>query len=162
MQSKHQTKSRIILTEDFVQKSVVAYLAKKGWDKSLQSAELWEQGVDIKVRNKKYGRYWLIEVKGDPSAKVKSPAGSRSSSFNSAVGQILTRMHNNRAIKYIGCEHGYKYGIAFSTYFREMIIRKLPHWVMRRLCLHVFFVDKKGKVEEINWQKMKKFQNLIN
>ena len=155
------TKPRKILSETFIQNAIVEYLNQKGWSKSLNKANLWEQGVDIKVRNNKYGRYWLIEVKGDPSEKVKSPAGSRSSSFNSAIGQIITRMHNHRTSKYIGCEHGYKYGVAFSTYFRDMIIRKLPFWVMRRLCLYVFFVEEEGnkaRVEEINWQKMKRLQ----
>ena len=119
---------------------------------------MWEQGVDIKVRNNNYGRYWLVEVKGDPSAKVKSPAGSRSSSFNSAIGQIITRMHSKRSEKYRECYHGYKYGLAFSTYFRDMVIRKIPFNILRRLNLYIFFVDKKGDVEEINWEKLKKIQ----
>ena len=151
-------KQRIILTEDFVQDAVVKYLANKGWSKCLNSAELWEQGVDIKVRNNNYGRYWLVEVKGDPSAKVKSPAGSRSSSFNSAMGQIITRMHSNRSEKYRDCYHGYKYGIAFSTYFRDMVIRKTPFNVLRKLNLCIFFVDKNGDVEEINHRDLKKLQ----
>lgn len=79
-------KPRKILTETFVQDSLIEYLKDNGWGKSLKGAELWEHGVDIKVRNDKFARYWLIEVKGDPSAKVKNPGGSRSSSFNSALG----------------------------------------------------------------------------
>ncbi|MEA2097530.1 MAG: hypothetical protein U9P70_00400 [Patescibacteria group bacterium] len=150
------TKQRIILTENFIQDAVIKYLANNGWSKCLNSAELWEQGVDIKVRNNNYGRYWLIEVKGDPKIKVKNPAGSRSSSFNSAMGQIITRMHSNRSEKYRDCYHGYKYGLAFSVYFRDMIIRKVPFNVLRRLCLYIFFVDKNKKVEEINWRRLKK------
>jgi len=150
---------RPILTEPFIQEKVLQCLISKGWSNITTNAELWEQGVDIKVRHKQYGRYWLIEVKGDPSSKVKNPSGSRSSSFNSAIGQIISRMHNNRKTKYLGCQHGYKYGIAFSTYFRDMVIRKLPHWVMRKLCLYVFFVNQKGHVEEIDWRLMKKLQN---
>jgi len=150
------TKQRTILTEDFVQNAVIKYLDNKGWSKCLSSAKLWEHGVDIKVRNNNYGRYWLIEVKGDPSIKVKSPAGSRSSSFNSAMGQIITRMHSNRSEKYRDCYHGYKYGLAFSTYFRDMVIRKTPFNILRRLNLYIFFVDEKVNVEEINWQGLKK------
>ncbi len=146
---------RIILTEDFVQDCVVKYLAEKGWGKSLKAANLWEQGVDIKVRNDRYARYWLIEVKGDPSIKVKSPAGSRSSSFNSAVGQIITRMHTNGKSMY---KYRYKYGVAFSMYFYDMVIRKLPYDVMNKLNLYVFFVDKKGEVLEIDHREMKKIQ----
>lgn len=151
-------KQRIILTENFVQNAVVKYLDNKGWSKYLNFAKLHEHGVDIKVKNNKVGRYWLIEVKGDPSVRVKSSAGSRSSSFNSAMGQIITRMHSNRSEKYRNCYHGYKYGLAFSSYFRDMVIRKTPFNVLRRLNLYVFFVDKNGNVEEINWRELKKIQ----
>ena len=153
---------RTILTEDFVQNAVVLYLKEKGWGTLLHAANLWEQGVDIKVRNDSYGRYWLIEVKGDPSAKVKNPAGSRSSSFNSAMGQIITRMHSNRNERYRDCYHGYKYGLAFSIYFRDMVIKKMPFNVLRRLCLYIFFVDKNRSVEEINWRALEKIQNFNN
>jgi hypothetical protein len=145
-------KLREIITEDFVQKSVVKYLKENGWNTSLQNAELWEQGVDIKVRNDKFSRYWLIEAKGDPSSKVKSPSGSKSSSFNSAVGQIITRMHR-KGVR--GYKYGYKYGIAFPLSFRKMVLRKIPYDVMDKLNLYVFFVDKKGAVEEISWKTLK-------
>jgi len=155
------TKQRTILTEDFIQNIIIKYLASKGWSKCLTSAKLWEHGVDIKVKNNNYGRYWLIEVKGDPSIKVRSPAGSRSSSFNSAMGQIITRMHSNRSEKYWDCYNGYKYGLAFSTYFRDMVTRKTPFNILRRLNLYIFFVDEKSNVEEINWQKLKKLQKNV-
>ena len=145
-------KSREIITEDFVQKSVIKHLETNGWSKSLKSAELWEQGVDIKVRNNQFARYWLIEAKGDPSSKVKSPSGSMSSSFNSAVGQIITRMRRNGARGY---KYGYKYGIAFPASFRKMVLRKIPYDVMDKLNLYIFFVDKTGVVEEIDWKKLK-------
>jgi hypothetical protein len=152
------TKQRTILTEDFVQNAVVKYLAKNGWGKSLKSANLWEQGVDIRVRNNKFTRYWLIEVKGDPSNKVKSPAGSRSSSFNSAVGQIITRMHTKRKRAY---KYGYKYGIAFPKSFRKMVIKKMPYDVLDKLNLYIFFVDKSGGVEEIDWRELRKIQEEV-
>lgn len=143
---------RIIITEDFVQNSVIKYLEVNGWGKSLTSKELWEQGVDIKVRNNKFSRYWLIEAKGDPSAKVKNPAGSMSSGFNSAMGQIVTRMHRSGVRGY---KYGYKYGIAFPSSFRKMILRKIPFDIMDKLNLYLFFVDKQGKVEELDWKKVK-------
>lgn len=145
-------KQREIITENFVQKSVIAYLKNNGWSTSLKNAELWEQGVDIKVRNDRFSRYWLIEAKGDPSIKVKSPAGSMSSSFNSAVGQIITRMHRNGARGY---KYGYKYGVAFPASFKKMVLRKIPFDVMDKLNLYLFFVDGAGKVEEIDWKKMR-------
>lgn len=147
---------RIIISEDFVQASLINYLKKRGWSKSLQSKELWEQGVDIKVRNDKFSRYWLIEVKGDPSIKVKNPSGSQSSSFNSALGQIITRMHRNGARGY---KYGYKYGIAFPSSFKKMILRKIPFDVMDKLNLYLFFVNSIGDTEEMNWKKIK--ENIL-
>lgn len=145
-------KQREILTEDFVQKRVIKYLGTKGWGKSLKSAELWEKGVDIKVRNNRFARYWLIEAKGDPSIRVKNPGGSQSSSFNSAVGQIITRMHRNGARGY---KHGYKYGIAFPVSFKKMVLRKMPFDVMDKLNLYIFFVNSPGTVEEIDWKELR-------
>lgn len=144
-------KPREIITEDFVQKRVITHLESQGWSTSLKSAELWEQGVDIKVRNDKFSRYWLIEAKGDPSAKVKSPSGSQSSSFNSAVGQIITRMHRNGKRGY---KYGYKYGIAFPVSFRRMVLKKMPYDVLDKLNLYLFFVNKAGLVEELDWKKV--------
>jgi hypothetical protein len=145
-------KEREIITEDFVQNALIKHLEINGWSKSLQSSELWEQGVDIKVRNNKYSRYWLIEAKGDPSIKVKNPSGSQSSSFNSAVGQIITRMHRNGKSGY---KYGYKYGVAFPSSFRKMVLRKIPFDVMDKLNLYLFFVDGAGNVEELDWKKIK-------
>lgn len=149
-------KQRTILTESFVQDAMVRYLANNGWSKSLKFANLWEQGVDIKVRNDKFARYWLIEVKGDPSIKVKSPSGSMSSSFNSAVGQIITRMHTKRKRGY---KYGYKYGISFPKSFRKMVIKKMSYDVLDKLNLYIFFVSKNKEVEEIDWKELKKIQN---
>jgi hypothetical protein len=145
-------KEREIITEDFVQSSLIKYLGLNGWSKSLKSAELWEQGVDIRVRNNKFSRYWLIEAKGDPSITVKSPSGSQSSSFNSAIGQIITRMHS-KGIR--GYKYRYKYGIAFPCSFKKKVLKNLPHDVMDKLNLYVFFVDGFGNVEELDWKKMK-------
>ena len=145
-------KQREIITEGFVQKSLIKYLKQNGWSKSLKSAELWEQGVDIKVRNNQFARYWLIEAKGDPSIKVKSPSGSQSSSFNSAVGQIITRMHRNGKRGY---KYGYKYGVAFPVSFKKMVERKIPFDVLDKLNLYLFFVDGYGNVDEIDWKKLR-------
>jgi len=144
--------TREVITEEFVQASLIKYLKEKGWSTCLKSAELWEHGVDIKVRNDKFARYWLIEAKGDPSLKVVSHHGVKSSSFNSALGQIITRMNRDGKRVY---KYGYKYGIAFPISFRNMALKKLPFDVMDKLNLYVFFVDNTGGVEEINWKKMK-------
>ena len=145
-------KAREIIKEDFIQKSLIKYLASNGWSKSLRSVELWEHGVDIKVCNDNFARYWLIEAKGDPSIKVKSPAGSQSSSFNSAIGQIITRMHRKGKRGY---KYGYKYGVAFPVSFKKMVMRKMPYDVMDKLNLYLFFVDGRGNVEEISWRQLR-------
>jgi hypothetical protein len=149
-------KERIIIPEDFVQSSLIKHLELNGWNRSLKSSELWEQGVDVKVCNNKFSRYWLIEAKGDPSANVKNPSGSQSSSFNSALGQIITRMHT-KGIR--GYKYRYKYGIAFPKSFKKMVLRKIPFDVMDKLNLYLFFVDSKGGVEEIDWRKLKAIKN---
>ena len=151
MESQQST----ITTEPFVQKSIIEYLGLKGWANNLKSKELTESGCDIKVCNNRFARYWLIECKGDPSEKVKSPSGSRSSCFNSALGQIITRMHTNRKRSY---KYGYKYGIGFPSSYKKMVIKKLPYDVCDKLNLYVFFVNHKGEVEEYDYKQIKKVQ----
>jgi len=148
------------MTETFIQKKIEKYLKEKGWSDNLQPHGPRNPGVDIKVKKekpKKYGRYWLIEVKGDPSKKVKSPGGSRSSSFNSAVGQIITRMHTKRK-RYKQSYHGYKYGIGFPLSFKKKVLNNLPYYVCGKLNLYAFFVSSRAKVEEYNHTKIKNFQ----
>jgi len=148
------------MTESSVRKKIEKYLKDNGWSDNLQPPALRRRGVDIKVKKekpKKFGRYWLIEVKGDPSKKVKSPAGSRSSSFNSAVGQIITRMHTKRK-RYKQSYHGYKYGIGFPSSFKTKVLNNLPYYTCERLNLYAFFVNSRGRVEEYDHGSIKKFQ----
>jgi len=141
-------------------KKIEKYLINKGWSKNLQLSELRTHGVDIKVQKIKpnrCGQYWLIEAKGDLGKKVKSPGGSRSSSFNSAIGQIITRMHTRRNPndKY----GGYKYGIAFPMSFKKKVLKNLPYYVCKSLKISVFFINLSGNVEEYNHIKIKEEQN---
>lgn len=146
-----------LLEEPFVQQSIVKHLSLKGWSRNLTSRGLNEHGVDIKVKNNKVSRYWLIETKGDPSIKVKSPYGSRISTFHSALGQIITRMHTDRKRGY---KYGYKYGIGFPVSFKEMVLKKLPYDTCDKLNLYVFFVNKRGDVEEYNHEGIKRIQKV--
>ena len=149
------------MTEQFVREKIEKYLKDKGWSDNLQPPALRRRGVDIKVKKekpKKYGRYWLIEIKGDPRSKVKSPGGSRSSSFNSAVGQIITRMHTKRK-KYKQSYHGYKYGVGFPLSFKKKVLNNLPYHVCEKLNLYAFFVNSRGEVKEYDHKKIEKFQN---
>ena len=145
-----------LLKEEFIQDKVVQYLETLGYDKNQNTKELWEHGVDIKVRHRGFSRYWLIEVKGDPGKNVKSPGGSRSSSLNSAVGQIVSRMHTNRKDR--NYKYGYKYGVAFPESFREMVLRKIPYDVCFKLNIYLFFVNALGQVDMYDWKKVKVLQ----
>ncbi|MCX6720454.1 MAG: hypothetical protein NTW11_01465 [Candidatus Staskawiczbacteria bacterium] len=152
-----------LLTEPFIQECVRKYLLeKKGFGKPEdKSTELTEHGVDIKVQKikpKRIGWYFLVECKGDPSERVVSPGGWRSSAMNSALGQIITRMHTNRKALY----GGYNYGVAFPHSFRNKVLQKIPYSVCNRLRLSIFIVDDNGKVEEYNHRKLKVIQNKFS
>ena len=58
-----------------------------------------------------------------------------------------------------GYKYGYKYGIAFPISFRGMVMRKMPHDVLYKLNLYLFFVDKKGLVEKFDWKALENLGN---
>ena len=146
-----------LLTENFVQEIIVEYLRSQGWGKSLKAKGLKEHGVDIKVRNDKFARYWLIEVKGDASPRAKYPKSHREVNFNLALGQIITRMQSSGARGY---KYGYKYGVGYPASFRDLIVRRLPFNVCDKLNLYVFLVDEEGMVELLDWKALKQIQAL--
>lgn len=153
-----QTKTTL-LKEQFVKKAVLRYLAKDGFgDPRKRITDLRERGVDIKVqklRPRRIGWYYLVECKGDPSESVKHPGGWRSSATNSALGQIISRMHTNRKSHY----GGYNYGVAFPDSFKAKALKTIPFYVCNRLRLSIFLVDSKGNVERYDHRKLKKIQN---
>ena len=145
-----------LLTEKFVQDNIIEYLFRKGWSRNLRSKSGDEHGVDIRVRNNNFARYWLIECKGDASKTAKSPSSHREVCFNLALGQIITRMKSNGKRGY---KYGYKYGVGFPASFEDLVARRLPFNVADRLNLYVFFVDYGGKVTLYDWRKLKQLQN---
>lgn len=146
----------VLLTEDFVQEKIIEYLTNNGWSTSLKSKTLKEHGVDIKVRNDKVSRYWLIECKGDASPTAKFPKSHREVNFNLALGQIITRMRSDGARGY---KYRYKYGVGYPASFREIVLRRLPYDVCDKLNLYVFFVSEDGVVELFDWKKIKVLQS---
>lgn len=144
-----------LLTEKFVRDSIVEFLFRKGWGRNLRIRCKRERGVDIKVRNNKFPRYWLIEVKGDASKKAKYPSSHREVNFNLALGQIMTRMHS---IGKRGYKYRYKYGVGFPSSFKSLVLRRLPYDICDKLNLYVFLVNKEGKVSLYDWEKIKNFQ----
>lgn len=147
-----------LLTEDFVQGKIVEYLHSNGWSTSLKAKGLKEHGVDIKVRNDKFSRYWLIEVKGDASPTAKYPRSHREVNFNLALGQIITRMKSGGARGY---KYRYKYGVGYPASFRTIAVRRLPYDVCDKLNLYLFFVDEEGAVEQIDWKQLRKLQEVV-
>ena len=79
-----------VITERFVRRSIITFLARKGWDRGLREKETAEHGVDIKVRHNKYARYFFIETKGESSSK--SAKSVSEVAFVYSLGQIITRM----------------------------------------------------------------------
>ena len=150
-----KTKMNKLLTEDFVQEQIIKHLTSNGWSTSLKSKTLKEHGVDIKVRNDKFSRYFLIEVKGDASPTAKYPKSHREVNFNLAVGQIVTRMQTTGARAY---KYRYKYGIGYPASFKDLVMRRLPYDVCDKLNLYVFLVDENGAVEMLGWRDLKKAQ----
>lgn len=153
-----KNKSYKLLKEQFVKRHVLKYLDKFGFgDPKEKITDLREKGVDIKVkklRPRPIGWYYLIECKGDPSLKVKSPSGWRSSAINSALGQIISRMHTNRKSLY----GGYNYGVALPFSFKDKVLKKIPYYVCNRLRLSIFLVNQKGEVEKYDHRKLKIIQ----
>jgi len=145
-----------LLTEKFVQDSIIEHLFRKGWSRNLRSKGLDEHGVDIKVRNNKFSRYWLIECKGDASKTAKYPRSHREVCFNLALGQIITRMKSGGKRGY---KYGYKYGVGFTAAFRDLVVRRLPSNVADKLNLYVFLVSEDGKVEVLDWKKLRTIQS---
>ncbi|MBI4226175.1 DUF3883 domain-containing protein [Candidatus Roizmanbacteria bacterium] len=148
-----------LLTEKFVQDSIITFLTQNGWSKNIRSKTEKEHGVDIKVRNDKFSRYFLIEVKGDASAKAKYPRSHREVNFNLALGQIITRMQTNGVRGY---KYRYKYGVGYPISFREIVLRRLSYDVCDKLNLYLFFVNHEGAVEMFDWRGVKAYQGKIN
>lgn len=134
------------MNERFVQKTIVRWLARKGYARNLDVRPRGEHGVDIKVRHNKYARYYLVEIKGDPR-KAKHPPSIRNAYFVYAVGQMLIRMKPSAL---------YWHAIGLPSTYRSLVFRRFPWEVSRKLRLNFLFVDKEGKVEFINWKKLKK------
>lgn len=148
------------IDEEFVQNKVESFLKAEDFISNREIRELWEHGVDLKLKHKHYGRYYLIECKGEPGSRgpVKSFWGSVSSSINSAVGQIVSRMHTKRRSRY----GGYNFGLGFPVSFKEKVIRKIPYYVCKNLKLRLFFIKKNGEVEKIEPKQLEKIQRNKN
>lgn len=88
--------------------------------------------MDIRVRHNKYSRYFLIETKGESSAK--SARQVLEVAFVYSLGQIITRMKAGRS--------RYYYGLGLPVASANIAIRRIPWQVAKKLLLYIFSVDK--------------------
>lgn len=141
--------SKKILDEDFVKNKVINWLSDRGYNRGFQIKTKGEHGIDIKVRHRRYARYYIVEAKGEPSKKVKYPASIRENSFLIALGQIITRMRPKAK---------YWYALAFPESFSNKVLKRLPWGICKKLRLKILFINKKGKVRCVTWKEIKKAQ----
>ena len=139
------------LSERNVRRAIVEWLFRNGYARNLRERGTAEHGIDICVRHNRYGRYFLVEVKGDPEKRIKSLNSRREVYFLLALGQIASRMNVGAAL--------YRYGIGFPETYREKVLRRLPWTFCKKTNLCVLLVSKTGKVSCVTWRNLKKHQS---
>ena len=144
----------IKLSEDFVQKSIKKYLARKGWNYNFVGKSLHEQGVDIVVRdgnNKHKARYLFIECKGRSyAASARSIAETN---FLFALGQLVTRMK-------VIAKNAYLYGLGLPEESANKALKRIPWQVATHLSLRVFSVDDAGMGTEFTPRDFRNSQSI--
>ncbi len=140
-----------VVSEEFVQRTIICWLSSHGWGASLRFGALHDKGVDIKVRHNKYSRYFLIETKGEGSATSKSRNSQKETHFVFGLGQIVTRMNCG------GSTRNY-YGLGLPESSAKIALRRLPWQVAKKLLLHIFSVNGNGEVVQFSWKELKKIQ----
>lgn len=139
-----------IISERFVRRCIINYLARKGWDRGLREKETTEHGVDIKVRHNKYARYFFIETKGGSTSK--SAKSVREVAFVCSLEQIITRMKVGNA--------RYYYGLGLAESSAAIAIRRIPWQIAKKLLLFIFSVREDGKVKLYDWKELKHYQKI--
>lgn len=133
------------LSEDVVKNAVLVHLGKRGY-RPASIKTIHEHGVDIVARHQNYGRYFCIEVKGDPSKNVVSQRSGREVRFVQSLGQLLTR---------INPDNGYYYGLAYPASYRKSVLGRLQFpSMLKKLKIHLFFVGEKRQIEHLTWKDL--------
>lgn len=130
------------LSEEFVKNRVVEWLGKHDYVIS-NVKTLSEHGVDIKAKKSRSNNFFLIECKGEPQ---NNPKKMRYPALVSVLGEILQRM------KYRG---HVKYGIALPETYREIVLKKIPWVLSKRLSLEILLVNNEGLVFRLTWKDIK-------
>jgi hypothetical protein len=105
-----------------------------------------EHGVDITARHTKYGRFFLVEAKGESGKGAKALTSGREVRFLQSVGQLVTRIQPER---------GYYYGLAYPSSYRSLVTRRLHPALLKVLHIHLFFVNSKLQVEHLTWREVR-------
>ncbi len=135
------------LSEKFVKQAIIKWLFRNEWGRNLEVGELRDHGVDIRVRNNKFSRYFLIEAKGEGKIRQADEVA-----FVYSLGQIITRMNSG------GSTRNY-YGLGLPGISANIAIRRVPWQVAKKLLLFIFSVDSTGQVKQYRWQDLKKLQS---
>ncbi len=135
------------LSEEFVKRSIIQWLSRNKYGRNLKFGGLRDKGVDIRVQHNNYGRYFLIETKGE--SKI---AQGQEVAFVYSLGQIITRMNVKEKTKY-------KYGLGLPESSAKIAIRRIPYQIAKQLYLNVFSVNNKGVVKLYTPEDLKKYQN---
>ena len=137
--------------ETFIENSVRKYLSESGYSIG-KPKELWEHGVDLKLRNANYSRYWYVEVKG--GSRSKNARSVDTNNFVFGLGQIITRIQSTTDPQ--AKRGSNKYGVAYPYYFIKYLERKRLHWnLCKNLNLYIFLVKENGEVEKYDWTRIK-------
>jgi len=135
------------LSEKFVKQSIIKWLFRNGWGRNLEVGELQDQGVDIRVKNNKVSRLFLIETKGEGKTRQVSE-----STFVHSLGQIITRMKTGGTTRYY-------YGLGLPELSAKIALRRIPWQIAKKLYLIILSVNQREDVIEYDWTSLKKFQN---
>ena len=134
------------LSEKFVKQSIIKWLFRNGWGRNLEVGELRDQGVDIRVKNNKVSRFFLIETKGEGKTRQVSE-----STFVHSLGQIITRMKTGGTTRYY-------YALGLPELSAKIAIRRVPWQIAKKLLFYIFSVDKIGKVKQYSWKELQGIQ----
>jgi len=139
-------KQNKLLDEEFVKRQIIMWLSTNGWGRNLQFGSLKDKGCDIRVQNNRYGVYFIIETKGE--SKIRQ---GQEVAFVYSLGQIITRMKVGKG--------QYKYGLGLPESSARIAIRRIPYQIATKLRIHIFSVDRMGKVKLYSPKDLRILQN---
>ena len=118
----------MVMSERFVQNAIADYLGRREhYATNLRIKLATEHDVDIRVRHNRYGRWFLIETKGETDSK--SARSYSETMFIYSLGQIVTRMKSGARDNY---------GLGLPEPSAQIAIKRIPWRAAEKLHLHIF------------------------